>query len=241
MIEHVLLLDGAEGAESHMQEHFGDLHPHRADAAEQFGRKMQPRRGRRRRTVLAGVYRLVTVGIFELFVDIGRERHSPGAGEHILKRALIEKAHDALARIGDARHLERELFVHGKFRADAAFAPGAHQYLPVVQVDALQKEHLDGAAMLGMGVQPCGQHARAVDDEHVARLQIIGDVVKNAVFDLLRIAVIDKQTGTVARFHRGLRDEFLGKIVPEITLFQNVHSHCHYDLSVIRKMRRVLR
>ena len=105
-----------------------------------------------------------------------------------------------------------------------ALSPRAHQNFPIVEIDALQQEHLDRAAVLGMRVQAGGQYPRTVDDEHVSRFQIVRNVAKNAVLDRFRIAVIDKQTGAVARLCGRLRDQLLGKIVPKITLFQNVHN-----------------
>ena len=137
MVEHVLLFDGAEGAQPDVEQHLGDLHSHGADALQKFGREMQPRRGRSRRAVLAAVHRLIALGVGELFVDIGRERHRSHAGEDVLKRAVIHKFYDTFARIRDRYDVQREFLVDDEAGARAALFPGTDEHLPIGEGEAL--------------------------------------------------------------------------------------------------------
>lgn len=80
--------------------------------------------------------------------------------------------------------------------------------------------------MLGAGIEAGGQHARAVQNEHVARFQIVRNIAEDAVLDALIFAVIDEETGRIARLCGRLRDELLGKIVIKIAGFQCFrHDH----------------
>ena len=120
------------------------------------GVEVQSRRGRRRRARLLAVHRLIAVGILQLFVDIGRQGHGARAGKDVLERPLIGEADDALARLGDGDHFEGELVVDGELCPGAALPAGAHEHLPLVEVEALQKQHLGGAAVLGAGIEAGG-------------------------------------------------------------------------------------
>ena len=206
-----------------MQQHLSDLHPLCADALKKFGRKVQSRRGRRCRAVLLGVHRLIALGVCKFFMDIGRQRHCSHAREDVLKRTVIHKFDDTFPRIGDRQHPEGEFFVDDEVRAGAALSAGTYEHLPPGQIKAFQEQHLHCAAMLGMRIDARRQHPRAVDDEHVPRLQIVDNVAEDFVFELPRVAVIDKQTGAVARLGWRLRDEFFGQIVIKITFFERFH------------------
>ena len=137
MVEHVLLLDGAEGAEADVKQHFDDLHAHALDLLQKFGREVKARRGSGRRARLAAVDRLIALGVLELLVDIRGEGHIADAGEDVLKRALIEEADDALTRLGDGEDFEGELIGEVQLCAGAALAAGAHEDLPLVELKAL--------------------------------------------------------------------------------------------------------
>ena len=170
MIEDVLLLDGAERPQPDVQEHLGDLHALFTDAPQKLRREMQPRGGRGGRAVLPRIDRLIALGICQLFMDIGRERHRPDARKDVLKRSLVRKFYDTFPRIGDREHLQGKFLVDDEPYARTALFAGTHEHLPGIEGEALQQQHLDRAAVQRMRIQPRGQHARAVDDEHVPRL-----------------------------------------------------------------------
>ena len=213
---HVFFLDGTEGAQPDMKEHFRDLHALIPDLLQQFRRKMKSRGRCGGGAVLLAVYRLIPLGIAQFFVDIGRKRHRPHAGEDILERAFKEKFHDALARIGHALHLERELLVDDELCPGTAFPARTDEYLPLVEGIALQKQDFHLAAVGREGEHARGQYPRAVENEHIACVQIIDDIAEDLMFDLSAVPVIDEKARRIPRLGGRLRDEFFRQIVPEV-------------------------
>jgi len=64
---------------------------------------------------------------------------------------------------------------------------------------------------------------RVVDDEDIARLQVIAQLVKVPMMDFTCLSVQHQQTGMVAWFYRLLGDQFLWQLV--IQLFQAHRQH----------------
>ena len=193
VMRQILLLNGTEGPQSDVQQHFGDLDAHRADLGKQFLREVQPRRRRGRGAVRLAVDGLVAVLVLELFVDIRRERHGTEAGQNILEHAVKMKAHDAFPRVRAVDDRQGQLLGDDQLGADLRLLPRADEHFPLVEVAALEQQNFDLAAVLRIGIQPRREHLRIVDDEHVARPQIFFDVAENAVFPLSRRAIIDEQ------------------------------------------------
>jgi len=77
MLAWILFGHWRERIQPDMQCQLHQLHTHRADAVQQFGSEMQPSRGSCRRTGLAGVHRLVALGLCERCMDIGWQRDVP--------------------------------------------------------------------------------------------------------------------------------------------------------------------
>ena len=71
----IVLLDRTECAESDVQRNIGERNAFIGDALQKLRREVQPRRRRRRGTRVAGIYRLVTLLVRQLFLDIRRQRH----------------------------------------------------------------------------------------------------------------------------------------------------------------------
>ena len=94
----VLLLDRAERAQPHMQQYRHYIYALGRYALQQFGREVQPRRGRGRRAVLARIHRLIARGVLQLFVYVRRQRHLAQRVQQFLEHALIlepDRAHAA--------------------------------------------------------------------------------------------------------------------------------------------------
>lgn len=103
---------------------------------------------------------------------------------------------------------------------------------------ALEQQRLDHAARAGLATDQAGRHhARLVDDEHVARLDIVDDVAEDAVLNgtavlqrrsrLGALAINHQQAAGVARLGRSLGNQFLGKVVVKII---GTHRHVGYSL-----------
>ena len=103
---------------------------------------------------------------------------------------------------------------------------------------ALEQQRLDHAAQAGLATDQAGRHhARLVDDEHVARLDIVDDVAEDAVLNgtavlqrrsrLGALAINHQQAAGVARLGRSLGNQFLRKVVVKII---GTHRHVGYSL-----------
>ena len=103
---------------------------------------------------------------------------------------------------------------------------------------ALEQQRLDHAARARLATDQAGRHhARLVDDEHVARLDIVDDVAEDAVLNgaamlqrrscLRALAINHQQAAGVARLGRRLSDELLGQVIVKII---GSHRHVGYSL-----------
>ena len=78
-------------------------------------------------------------------------------------------------------------------------------------IDALQQKEFDLArASLSMPEKTGGDHLGVIDDEDVARFQVVDHVVKMLIGKFSRLAVDHQQTGRITRLRGVLRDEFFG-------------------------------
>ena len=103
---------------------------------------------------------------------------------------------------------------------------------------ALEQQRLDHATRAGFATDQAGRHhTRLVDDEHVARLDIVDDVAEDAVLNgaamlqrrsrLGALAIHHQQAAGVARLGGSLGDQFLGKVVVKII---GTHRHVGFSL-----------
>ena len=103
---------------------------------------------------------------------------------------------------------------------------------------ALEQQRLDHATRAGFATDQAGRHhTRLVDDEHIARLDIVDDVAEDAVLNgtavlqrlprLGAFAIHHQQAAGVARLGRSLGNQFLRKVVVKII---GTHRHVGYSL-----------
>ena len=103
---------------------------------------------------------------------------------------------------------------------------------------ALEQQCLDHATRAGFATDQAGRHhTRLVDDEHIARLDIVDDVAEDAVLDgatvlqgracLGAFAIHHQQAAGVTRLGRSLGNQFLRKVVVKII---GTHRHVGYSL-----------
>ena len=92
---------------------------------------MKSRRRRRRTALVRRIDRLVAVLIFQLMVDVGRQRHLSEFIQDFLKDALVGEAHKAIAVLGLSHNLADEFpLAEADLRSDGALSAGLHQGLP---------------------------------------------------------------------------------------------------------------
>ena len=170
VVRQILLLDGAEGTQSDVQQNLRNLHPHALDFLQKLAGKMQTRGGRGGGAVRLAIHRLIAVFVLQFFMDIRRERHGADAGENILEYAVEMKIDDALARLRPVPDSEGKLLGNDELGADFRLFARLYEHFPLGEVAPLQEQNLDLAAVFRVRVHARGQNLGVVDDEHVARL-----------------------------------------------------------------------
>ena len=214
--------------------------------------------------LLHGVDGLVLLGITLVIGNVGRQRNVTGSMNGLVERARVAggiatgrlKAHQsATAAIGDKvddlgrQHHGRALGCMGAAGAILNLSTGLQtlarldQALPNVTqriniLAALEQQRLDHTARACLATDKTGRHhARLVDDEHVARLDIVDDVAEDAVLNgaavlqrhsrLGAFAIHHQQAARVARLGRRLGDELFGQVIVKII---GTHRHVGFSL-----------
>ena len=160
--------------------------------------------------LLHGVDGLVLLGIALVIGNVRRQRHVAGSMDGLVERARVTggiatgrlKTHQTTAAaIGDKvddlghQHHGSPLGRMGATGAILNLSTGLQalarldQALPNVTqrvniLAALEQQRLDHTARASLATDKTGRHhARLVDDEHIARLDIVDDVAEDAVLN----------------------------------------------------------
>ena len=265
VLRRVVLLHQTEGIDTDLELDGGKLRTLGLDGGHELGREVQARRGSSGRVLfLHGVDGLVLLGVALVIGNVGRQRHVTGGVNGLVERAWLAgniatgrlKAHQtATAAIGDKvddlgrQHHGSPLGRMGATGAILNLSTGLQaltrldQALPNVAqrvniLTAPEQQRLDHATRAGFATDQAGRHhARLVDDEHIARLDIVDDVAEDAVLDgaamLQRrscpgaFAIHHQQAAGVTRLGRSLGNQFLRKVVVKII---GTHRHVGYSL-----------
>ena len=197
VVGNLLLLHRAERAQAHMKCNVPDLYTHCLHSLQQLRCEMQPRRGRCRRAVDLGVHRLVA------------------------KDALIFEPHQPVAVRQLLHDLCRQLSVaEGHPCALPQLLSRTHKALPHVVAPVDKQQNFAGAAAgLPMPQQTRRQHPGIVQDQAVAGVQILRQVVEMPVLHRAGALVQHQQAGAVPPLQRRLGDQLLWKIKIEIMCF----------------------
>ena len=165
----------------------------------------------------AVVDRLVALLVLELFVDVRRQRRLAEAVEDLLEDAVVVELDNAAAEVRVLRHRTRELIAEADDIARLGLLARLDERLPMVRVEAAQKEDLDLAARLVAVADQAGRHdTRVVEDQRVARLEEFLEVVEVAVLNLLRHRVEHHEARGIARLDWHLGDALFWQIVIKI-------------------------
>ena len=179
---------------------------------------MQSRRGRRDRSVVLGVHRLVTLAVRGggRAVDVRRERDLAVARQ---RRAGIEGSHKAQSAQSAAQHLE-DLHLAVRSEADAAtrleLATRMAQGEPGTVRQLAHEQHLGRGTALARAVQPSGNDARGVEDENVRGGDELEEIAKAPVRHGAARSVQHEEPRRAALCKRLLRDQLRGKVVFEV-------------------------
>ena len=137
----------------------------------------------------------------------------------LLVGAVEQETQRAAARSGVVDHLGNQQVVVAEVElvADADLARRIDQHVPQAQfaVQLAQQEDLDlGAGLLLVAVQTGREDLGVVEDEEVLFVEILDDILEDAVCDGAFGAVDDHQARVVPVFRRMFRQHFGGEFVP---------------------------
>ena len=225
MLFRVFHLDRAEGAEPHMQQDRDNGDAFGFDPLQQLRGEMEAGGGSGGGAFLLRVYGLVTVRVGELFVDIGRQGHFAQPVQHFFKDTVAMETDDPSADLFHViQHLTAEQPVpEGTDGSGAEPAAGTDKRLPVRGAAAAEQQYLHRhAGILLDAKQAGGDHLGLVDDQGIAGVEVVDDIVEVLMFDLPAVPVVNQQAAVVPGFHGGLGDQLFGKVIVEVGSFHGV-------------------
>ena len=180
-----------------------------ANLLEQFFRKMQACRRRRSGAAFVGIDRLVFIRVFHLFVDIRRKRHFTDFVDDGVEIAFIGELDDAAAEIGPVFDSACQAFRKFDDRPGQGLLARFDQDFPAVVADGRQQQDFDFPTRRRPLAMEAGRDdAGIVEDQDVAFVQFVDEVIEILVFDGAGLAVIEHEAGVVPRFCRMLGNEF---------------------------------
>ncbi len=151
-------------------------------------------------------------------MDVWRQRHRSRLAEQPGHVAAIGEPHGPAAvreALPDLHARRPGSDLHDRARTYPAARP--HQRFPRPALTRAQQQDLHTTAGHDPATaKPRRNHARVVQDQHVAGVQILADVAKDAVGEAPGGAVHNQQPGSVARRGRLLGDELGWQRVVEV-------------------------
>ena len=173
----------------------------------QLFRKVQACRRSGSAAAFVGIDRLVFTGVFHLFVDVRRKRHFTDLVDDVVEIAFIGELDDAAAEIGPVFDSTCQAFGKLDRRPRQGFLARLDQDFPAVIADGRQEQDFDLAACRRpLAVEAGRDDAGIVEDQDVAFVQFVDEVVEILVFDGTGLTVIEHEAGVVPRFCRMLGD-----------------------------------
>ena len=184
---------------------------------------MQTGRRGGRASLLAGIDRLVAVVVLQLRRNVGRQGHQTHDVQDLINVLIfvmvVFKADEAIALLDHTDHLADEnTATEHHTHAHTGALTRLDQRLPGIQLVRAKQEQFDLGILpaFGVAVQTGGNDLGIVDDQRVALLQIIQNIVKMPMLQRVRVAMHDHQAAVITRLDRMLGNTLLGQIVIKI-------------------------
>ena len=173
MLFHIIYLYRTEGSQTYMQGYMGNIHTFRFDGFQKFRSKMQSGCRCRCGTEFLGVNRLVTLLVFQFFVDVRRKRHLSDFFQCSVKVSLAGKLHDAVSvRLYFYHFADQSSAAKGKLHADLCFFSGTANDFPELLPFLLQEQKFNkGTVIYFLSIQTCRQNTGVIHDKQITRLQ----------------------------------------------------------------------
>ena len=185
--------------------------PKRRQPRQRLRGEVQAGRGRRRRALDAAIDGLVALRVVQALVDVGWQRHLTEIGQPVggVSREVDDASAGLRLAFDPRRRPIGDAIAVGDPQGRAwAGTAAAHQRLPAPIRQAAQQQQLDVPAALALARPDArGQHASAVEHQHVARPQVARKVAEAAVLDRPALAVQHEHAAGVARLEWLLRDQ----------------------------------
>ena len=138
VLGHIIYLDRAEGAKSHVERHIGEVHALVLNLLQELLCEVQACGRCGGGAVVLRIDRLIHVRILKLVGDVGRQRHLAEAVQDLLKDAVIVELHEAVSVLHDLQDLRGQGPVaEGDLRTGAKLLSGLYQGLPDIALSAL--------------------------------------------------------------------------------------------------------
>ena len=168
MVFNHIHMNRSKGPKSDMEGNKAELDALFVQSFHEVFRKMETCRRRSSRSFYTAVDRLVTLTIFEFFMNIGRQRHGTQAIQNFLKDTVVDKAYDTSAEIRIGDDLTGKFITKLNDRTNTRFFPRFDKHFPLVFVDLAQEKDLDLPARLtACADEPCRNDTRIVEDQNV--------------------------------------------------------------------------
>ena len=163
------------------------------------------------RAIFLGIDRLVTVAVFQFFVDIRWQWHLTQAFQNLKEDTVVAKFYDSSTviqffsnRSSQAAITKTDFSTY--FKAFGWFG----QNFPLIPLGIFQKEKFHMAMCIRFFTVEAGrQHARIVHYQGIARVKLVNDVVEVGISHFLGDRIDDQEFRGVTLFQWGLGNQFL--------------------------------
>ena len=209
----LILHHGAEGAEAHMQGHFGDADPLGAEGVHQLRGKVEACRGGGGAAQLLGIDGLVLALVIQLLGDVGRQRHFAKFVQLFIKGlGVIIECNELVAVFQRlVHHGGQGAVAEADLRARLHPLAGLGQAFPLVALDLAEQQQLTDCAGGLLDAHDAGrQDLGIVYDQQVAGLQIFRQVAEDPVLDAVVFLAQDHEARGVTGGRRLLCNELFG-------------------------------